>query len=75
MKASNTLLSRLIRISDNLAAATDEPWGFLVWRLFKTWHNMRQSVTKIGVVLGPFGPQTLCQIKAFDQWFLIDTEL
>ena len=56
MKASNTFLSRLIRISDNLAAATDEAWGFLGWRLFKTWHNMRQSVIELGVYLGTFGP-------------------
>ena len=75
MKASNTFLSRLIRISDNLAAATDEAWGFLGWRLFKTWHNMRQSVTEIGVDLGPFGPHSSCQSKGLDLRFLIDTEL
>ena len=75
MKASNTFLSRLIRISDNLAAATDEAWGFLGWRLFKTWHNMRQSVTGVGVDLGPFGSHTSCQIKDLDQWVLIDPEL
>ena len=70
MKASNTFLSRLIRISDNLAAATDEAWGFLGWRLFKTWHNMRQSVTRVGVDLGPFGPHTSCQINAFNLMYL-----
>ena len=74
MKASNTFLSRLIRISDNLAAATDEAWGFLGWRLFKTWHNMRQSVTELGVDLGLFGPHSSCQIKDLDQWVMINPE-